>query len=90
MFYGRVFLIYAFVGYLLVRYIRKGGTLVKLTRHIGRTKQNLYLDCYNGFRNFKNPEKEIKLVEQSKAWVLSPERKTSKKEIEYVAKQLDA
>lgn len=63
---------------------------MKLTKHNGRTKQNLYLDCYNGFRNFKNPEKEIRLVEPSKAWVLSPERKTSKKEIEYAAKQLDA
>ena len=26
-----------------------------------RAKQNLYWDCYNGFRNFKNPEKENKL-----------------------------
>ena len=95
-----------------------------------RAKQNLYWDCYNGFRNFKNPDKEnelsatfedvealvdevadiaydkavevvadtvklethkedIKLVEQSKAWVLSPERKASKKEVEYAVKRLD-
>ena len=26
-----------------------------------RAKQNLYWDCYNGFRNFKNPEKENEL-----------------------------
>ena len=26
-----------------------------------RAKQNLYWDCYNGFRNFKNPEKEEEL-----------------------------
>ena len=31
----------------------------------------------------------IKLVEQSKAWVLSPERKASKKEVEYAVKRLD-
>ena len=24
-----------------------------------RAKQNLYWDCYNGFRNFKNPEKDL-------------------------------
>ena len=29
------------------------------------------------------------MVEQSKAWVLSPERKASKKEIEYAVKRLD-
>ena len=26
-----------------------------------RAKQNLYWDCYNGFRNFKNPDKENEL-----------------------------
>ena len=26
-----------------------------------RAKQNLYWDCYNGFRNFKNPDKEKEL-----------------------------
>lgn len=34
-------------------------------------------------------KEDIKLVEQSKAWVLSPERKASKKEIEYAVKRLD-
>ena len=34
-------------------------------------------------------KEDIKLVEQSKAWVLSPERKASKKEIEYATKRLD-
>lgn len=34
-------------------------------------------------------KEDLKLVEQSKAWVLSPERKASKKEIEYAAKRLD-
>lgn len=34
-------------------------------------------------------KEDIKLVEQSKAWVLSPERKASKKEIEYASKRLD-
>ena len=34
-------------------------------------------------------KEDIKLVEQSKAWVLSPERKASKKEREYAAKRLD-
>lgn len=32
---------------------------------------------------------DIRLVEESKNWVLSPERKTSKKEREYAAKRLD-
>ncbi len=32
---------------------------------------------------------DIKLVEQSKAWVLSTERKASKKEVEYAVKRLD-
>lgn len=32
---------------------------------------------------------DIQLVEGSKAWVLSPERKASKKEVEYAAKRLD-
>ena len=27
-----------------------------------RAKQNLYWDCYNGFRNFKNPDKENGIV----------------------------
>ena len=26
-----------------------------------RAKLNLYWDCYNGFRNFKNPDKENEL-----------------------------
>lgn len=34
-------------------------------------------------------KEDIRLVEQSKAWVLSPERKASKKECEYAAKRLD-
>ena len=34
-------------------------------------------------------KEDIKLVEQSKAWVLSPERKASKKEVEYAVKRLD-
>ena len=34
-------------------------------------------------------KEDIKLVEQSKAWVLSPERKASKKEREYAAKRLN-
>ena len=34
-------------------------------------------------------KQDIKLVEQSKAWVLSPERKASKKEKEYAAARLD-
>lgn len=34
-------------------------------------------------------EKDIQLVEESKKWVLSPERKASKKEREYAAKRLD-
>ena len=34
-------------------------------------------------------KEDICLVEQSKAWVLSPERKASKKECEYAAKRLD-
>ena len=32
---------------------------------------------------------DIRLIEESKNWVLSPERKTSKKEREYAAKRLD-
>ena len=32
---------------------------------------------------------DIRLVEESKSWVLSPERKASKKEREYAAKRLD-
>ncbi|MED9881067.1 MAG: hypothetical protein UFD80_00210, partial [Blautia sp.] len=32
---------------------------------------------------------DIRLVEESKNWVLSPERKASKKEREYAAKRLD-
>ena len=32
---------------------------------------------------------DIQLVEESKNWVLSPERKASKKEREYAAKRLD-
>lgn len=34
-------------------------------------------------------KEDIRLVEQSKVWVLSPERKASKKECEYAAKRLD-
>lgn len=34
-------------------------------------------------------KEDIRLVKQSKAWVLSPERKASKKECEYAAKRLD-
>ena len=34
-------------------------------------------------------KEDIKLVEQSKAWVLSPERKASKKEVEYAVKRLE-
>lgn len=34
-------------------------------------------------------KQDIKMVEQSKAWVLSPERKASKKEKEYAAARLD-
>ena len=34
-------------------------------------------------------KEDIKLVEQSKSWVLSPERKASKKEVEYAVKRLD-
>lgn len=34
-------------------------------------------------------KKDIQLVEESKKWVLSPERKASKKEREYAAKRLD-
>ena len=33
-------------------------------------------------------KEDIRLVEQSKAWVLSPERKASQKECEYAAKRL--
>lgn len=35
-------------------------------------------------------KENIKLVKQSKAWVLSPERKASKKEVEYAVKRLDS
>ena len=34
-------------------------------------------------------KEDIRLVEQSKTWVLSPERKASKNECEYAAKRLD-
>lgn len=34
-------------------------------------------------------KEDIRLIEQSKAWVLSPERKAPKKEREYAAKRLD-
>ena len=34
-------------------------------------------------------KEDIKLVEQSKSWVLSPERKASKKEVEYAVKRLE-
>lgn len=33
-----------------------------------RAKQNLYWDCYNGFRNFKNPEKEMSCLPLLKMW----------------------
>ena len=33
-----------------------------------RAKLNLYWDCYNGFRNFKNPDKENELSALLKMW----------------------
>lgn len=53
------------------------------------------LDAQRLFKQIPNTVKiethkeDIRLVEQSKAWVLSPERKASKKECEYAAKRLD-
>ena len=33
-----------------------------------RAKQNLYWDCYNGFRNFKNPERKMSCLPLLKMW----------------------
>ncbi len=33
-----------------------------------RAKQNLYWDCYNGFRNFKNPKRKMSCLPLLKMW----------------------
>lgn len=49
----------------------------------GRVRENIYWDCYRGYTTMQNRE------EDSKAWVLSPERKASQKERTYAVSRLD-
>lgn len=61
-----------------------------IVRHKLRDRQGRISDTeYVIYEQPQLRKEDIKLVEQSKAWVLSPERKASKKEVEYAVKRLD-